>query len=70
MLCNNYHLVFRYPITTKISRLRETKIEFPAVTVCNINVYNKTYIGGGRLPPKQAEAIVRASVGEVDAINW
>ncbi|XP_068686049.1 acid-sensing ion channel 1-like [Montipora foliosa] len=35
---------FKYPVHTKISLKRESPIEFPAVTICNFNMFKKSLV--------------------------
>ena len=36
----------KYPVNTKISLRRESPIEFPAVTICNFNIFRKSLVDG------------------------
>mgnify|MGYP000288408067 CR=1 FL=1 len=36
----------KYPVNTKISLRRESPIEFPAVTICNFNMFRQSLVGG------------------------
>lgn len=60
---------FSYPVNTKISLEYETSPEFPAVTICNFNMFRQSIIDGIRFGEDIVKYAQRHKIVELDGIQ-
>ena len=52
VLALRFFRYYEYPVSTKVQVITQKPIDFPAVTICNLNMYKKSYVGNDDLIKK------------------